>query len=40
VGAPVGRIAPALDQPELFQLVGEEHHPGWVDPQQFGDGLL
>src|SRR5262249_1346048 len=40
VGARVSRVAPAFDQAELFQLVGEEHHPGGVHPHELGDRLL
>ena len=40
VRAPVGGVAPALDQAELFQLVHQEDHPGRVHPDHLGDGLL
>src|SRR6516225_5402096 len=40
VGTPVGGIAPALDQPALFQLVDQEDHAGGVEPHELPDGLL
>ena len=38
--APVGRVAPALDQAALLQIVDEEDHAGRVEAHQLPDGLL
>jgi hypothetical protein len=40
VRAPVGRIAPALDQAALLEFVDHEHHAGGVQPQQLPYRLL
>jgi hypothetical protein len=40
VGAPVGGVPAAPDEPTLLELVEERHHRRAVDLQQLGERLL
>ena len=40
VGAPVARSVPALDHPELFQLVEQRDEPAWEGAERLAQRLL